>query len=241
MPYDKKRSALILVALFTGGAVPIQIITLSFGYAQYIRHVLKGPHLIQTAHSFAAVYIPFVYIPAFVILLGIALYSRKHYPEVFRKIVVGFTVGAFSTIFLDFFRQMGVIYRWLPGDTPLMFGKMVLGGGPFALAYPIGFLVHFLNGANFGLVYTFVWGKQKSLAASIFWAVFWLLLVELGMMTLPPMAPMVGAFGKNYAWPQLFLITLVAHIAFGISLGILTHRFLKDEDQGHLFRFLKGE
>lgn len=237
---DPKRVALILLALFMGGAVPIQLITLSFGYAQYIRHVLKGPSLIQTAHAFASFYIPFVYLPSLTILLGITLYTRKHYPDVFRRISVGFSVGAFSTIFLDFFRQMGVIYHWLPGDTPLLFGKTVLGGGPFLLAYLIGFLVHFLNGADFGLVYTFVWGKQKHLATSIFWAVFWLLLVEIGMMALPPMAPMVGPFGKNFAWPQLFLITLVAHIAFGISLGVLTHHFLHNEDRGHIFHFLKG-
>ncbi|MCZ6505075.1 MAG: hypothetical protein O6834_03720, partial [Actinobacteria bacterium] len=52
--------------------------------------------------------------------------------------------------------------------------------------------VHFLNGANFGLFYTFVWGKRRSYAIAVMWATLWLLIVELGMMTLPPMGPMVG-------------------------------------------------
>ena len=64
--------------------------------------------------------------------------------------------------------------------------------------------------------------------------------MELGMMTAPPMGPMVGMFGVRYAWPQLFLVTLVAHIAFGIVLGLLVQHFLSDEDRGGLFTFLKG-
>ena len=39
--------------------------------------------------------------------------------------------------------------------------------------------------------------------------------VELGMMTGPPMGPMVGLFGYNYAWPQLFALTFVAHVVYG--------------------------
>jgi hypothetical protein len=68
-----------------------------------------------------------------------------------------------------------------------------------------------------------------------------LLLVETGMMTLPPMEPMVGPFGIDYAWPQLFLSTLVAHIAFGIILGIGVQYFLKKEDRICFVPFLLGK
>lgn len=237
---DNKRAGIILLAFFTGVAVPIQIITLSFGYAQYIKQVSLGPKVIITAHEFAKFYIPFVYLPAVVIFLAATFYCRRHYPDVFRRIVVGLGMGAIATIALDFFRQMGVINGWLPGDTPSMFGKMATGSGSFSTYYPAGLLVHFLNGACFGLFYAFVWGKRKDYASAVMWAVFWLLIVELGMMTLPPMAPMVGMFGYNYAWPQLFLLTLAAHIAFGVALGILVQNFLKDEDRGGFLVFLKG-
>lgn len=237
---EAKRTGLILLALFAGGAVPIQVITLSFGYAQYVKGLAKGPEMMMAAHQFAAWYVPLVYIPALVILLGITLYAKNRYPHIFRRIVVGFGVGALSTVALDFFRQMGVIYHWLPGDTPFLFGKMITASNTFAVFYPIGFLVHFLNGANFGLFYTFVWGKQRSYGRGIFWSIIWLLIVELGMMTLPPMGPMVGLFGVQYQWPQLFLLTLVAHIAFGVVLGILTQFYLKGEVRGPLWRFLNG-
>ncbi len=68
----------------------------------------------------------------------------------------------------------------------------------------------------------------------------WAMLLELGMMVGPPMGPMVGLFGVRYAWPQLFLLTLVAHVAFGTALGLLTQSLLKEEDRGTFFSFLTG-
>jgi len=237
---DKKRATLILLAFIAGGAVPIQLVTLSFGYAQYIKQVSLGPKVIMTAHEFAKLYIPFIYIPAMILLIGITIYCRRNYPDVYRRIIVGLGMGAIATVSLDFFRQMGVINGWLPGDTPVMFGKMATGSASFAMYYSHGVLIHFLNGADFGLFYTFVWGKRNSYKSSITWAISWLLLVELGMMTLPPMAPMVGMFGYRYAWPQLFLLTFTAHVAFGLTLGILAQHFLRDEDRGWLLPFLRG-
>jgi len=237
---DKKRAALILLAFFTGAAVPILLVTLSFGYAQYIKEVPLGPKVIMTAHEFAKVYIPWLLVPAIFVLLTVTLYCRRRYPDIFRRIIIGFAMGAISTVALDFFREMGVINKWLPGDTPAMFGKMATGSGNLDVYYPAGFLLHFLNGADFGLFYAFVWGKRKTYRSAVWWAIFWLLIAELGMMTLPPMAPMVGMFGVRFAWPQLFLLTLAAHIAFGVALGLLVQHFLKDEDRGGFFTFLAG-
>ncbi len=237
---DRKRAGLVLLAFIAGGAVPIQLVTLSFGYAQYVKGMSIGPKVIMTAHEFASVYVPFVYVPALVLLAGIAWYCRRHYPDVFRRIVVGLACGALATVALDFFRQMGVIQGWLPGDTPTMFGKMVTGSNDFTTFYPVGVFVHFMNGANFGLFYAFVWGKQSNYRRAVLWATAWAVLVEIGMMTGPPMGPMVGLFGARYAWPQLFLLTLAAHIGFGVALGILVQRFLSEEDRGWLLSFVLG-
>jgi len=54
------------------------------------------------------------------------------------------------------------------------------------------------------------------------------------------MGPMVGLFGIHYKWPQLFLLTLAADVAFALVLGILTQFYLKDEDRGNLWHFLGG-
>ncbi len=237
---DKKRAALILLAFFAGGAVPIQIVTLSFGYAQYLEGIIRGPKLFVTAHEVAKVYIPFVYIPALIVLFFISLYCRQRYPDVFRRIIVGITMGAVATLALDAVRQAGVIHGWLPGDTPVMFGKMATGSKSFPLFYTVGLFVHYFNGADFGLFYTFVWGRRKSYTTAAWWATVWALFLELGMMVGPPMGPMVGLFGIRHAWPQLFLLTLVAHVAFGIALGLLTQFLLKEEDHGNFFSFVQG-
>ncbi len=237
---DNRRVALTTLAFVAGGAVPIQLVTLSFGYAEYFKGIRMGPQVISTAHLFAKWYIPLVYIPALLLLLGITLYCRRRYPDVFRRIVVGFGLGAVATIALDAVRQAGVIHGWLPADTFVMFGKMATGSPNFAVFYPAGILVHYLNGANFGLFYAFVWGKRRSYVSAAWWATLWALVLELGMMTGPPMGPMVGLFGVNYAWPQLFLLTFFAHVVFGIAMGLLIQHFLTDEDRGWLVPFLIG-
>lgn len=240
-PLDRRRTGLVLAAFFLGGAVPIQLVTLSFGYAQYVRGVRMGPQVLSVAHEFAKVYIPLVWLPALVLLAALVLYARRTYPDVTRRIVVGLAAGAVGTVALDAVRQAGVVHGWLPGDTPVMFGKMATGSADFAVFYPVGLFVHVLNGANFGLFYAFVWGKRKSYASAALWGTAWALIVELGMMTGPPMGPMVGLLGYNFSWPGLFLLTLVAHVFFGVAMGLLVQHWLADEDEGGLFRFLRGE
>ncbi|MFQ5890467.1 MAG: hypothetical protein ACE5JR_10505 [Gemmatimonadota bacterium] len=237
---DRRRTALALLAFVAGGAVPIQLVTLSFGYAQFVRGVRMGPEVMAVAHEFALRYIPFVYLPAMLALLGVAVYGHRRYPDLFRRIAVGLGAGAVATVALDAVRQAGVIHGWLPADTFVMFGKMATGSSNFAVYYSAGILVHYLNGASFGLFYAFGWGKRRSYRSAALGATAWALILELGMMTGPPMAPIVGAFGVRYAWPQLFLLTLVAHLFFGVALGLLAQHFLTDEDRDWLVPFLFG-
>ncbi|MGH7557892.1 MAG: hypothetical protein ACREMD_09015, partial [Gemmatimonadota bacterium] len=97
-----------------------------------------------------------------------------------------------------------------------------------------------LNGASFGLFYAFVWGRRGSYRSAALWATGWALVLELGMMTGPPMGPMLGPFGVNHAWPQLFLVTLVAHVFFGVTLGLVVEHFLDPADRRWLVPFLLG-
>lgn len=236
-----RRALLVTLAFIAGGAVPIQLVTLSFGWAQYVRGVEMGPRTFAVAHEFAARYIPFVLVPALVALVAITFASRRRYPDLFRRIVVGIGMGAIATLALDAVRQAGVIHGWLPGDSPVMFGKMATGSPNFSTYYPAGLFIHYLNGANFGLFYAFVWGKRRSYATAVAWAILWALVLELGMMTGPPMAKMVGLFGYNFAWPQLFILTFAAHIIFGVTLGLLVQYFLTDDDRSWLIPFIRGQ
>jgi hypothetical protein len=230
--YDSRGKILAVLALITGGTAPIFTLLLSAGYAQWVLGLTKNPQMMAAMHSFASRYVPLVLLPSLLILLGIAVYSRSRYPGLHRRIVVGFTAGAVATVALDFFRMLGVLHQWLPVDTTMMFGKLILGmEAPFGAVLAVGFLYHFLNGANFGLFYTMVFGRVRW-----YWAVVWLLVVEVGMMTLPPMAPLVGPFGVRYLWPHLFAITLAAHVAFGVVLGLLVEHW--GVEKGTLFDLL---
>lgn len=235
---DKKKSILTLVALFTGGIVPIHIVVLSFAYSEYYKQQAIGPKIIRVAHEFGGPYMLYFYIPALLILLGVTLYSRKQYPDLFRRIVIGLAAGAIATIGLDWIRQMGVIAGWLPADTPEMFGKMVTGSSNFTEYYWVGQFVHFMNGADFGLVFTLVFGNFKSYKTTVLWAIAWLLLMEFFMMVGPPMGPMVGLFGVRWMWPQLFILTFVAHVVHGTILGLLVHHWLKPSDALWLIPYL---
>lgn len=234
----QKKSILTLLALFTGGFVPINLIVLSFGYAEYYKAQAIGPKIIRVAHEFGGPYMLYLYIPSMIILLGIILYSKKNYPDLFRRIVIGLVAGAIATIGLDWIREMGVIEGWLPADTPTMFGKMITGSQDFTKYYWIGQFAHFMNGADFGLVFTLVFGNFKSYKSTIVWAIVWLLVMEFFMMIGPPMGPMVGLFGVKWMWPQLFILTFVAHVVHGTITGALTHLWLKPEDNKWLVPFL---
>lgn len=219
----RTKALLVLLALLTGGAAPVLMLVFSTGYAQWGLGLVKMPEVLMTAHAFARVYLWAVLVPSLVILLGILLYSRERHPDLYNRLWAGLAAGAVATVFLDFFRQLGVIHGWLPSDTPPFFGKLILGPqAPLGAALTVGFLYHFLNGASFGLPYALLFGKPRW-----YWGIAWGLIYELGMMTLPPMAPLFGPFGSKTGSPALFLITLVAHIAFGAVLGLLVERWVK--------------
>jgi len=54
------------------------------------------------------------------------------------------------------------------------------------------------------------------------------------------MGLLVGLFGYNYLWPQLFILTFVVHVVHGTILGSLTHLWLKPTDNKWLWPFLKN-
>ncbi len=194
-------------------------------------------NIVMTVHQFMAWYLPYVLIPSLVILLLITLYSRTRYPRLFNRIIAGLGAGALGTIALDIFRYpLGVQLGGLPGDLPTMFGMFITGTMPATTAVIlIGYLYHFLNGAGFGLTYTLIAGKAKW-----YWGLVWALIIEILMMTTPPLLIMgVGPFGINPPWwPKLFLTSLIAHISLGIALGLLAERFVKEK--GTIFAILRS-
>jgi hypothetical protein len=233
-----KKSILTLLVLFTGGFVPIQLVTLSFWYSQYHVGETLGPKMVRTAHEFAIPYIEFLYIPSIIVFIWIMIYSKKNYPDLLRRMKVGIIAGIMLTFGLDLIRQNGVLNGWLPQDVPMMFGKMVTASNSFTPIFIAGILVHFLNGINFGILYTLFFGKLRNYKMAITAGVSLLVLLDIGMMIGPPMAKMVGLFGVNWAWPQLALLALTAHIVSGIACGLTAQFLLENEDRQSFLPFL---
>lgn len=239
------RTEFVLTAIaFIAGAVPIFMLLLG-GMAAMMQlgmsmmDVMRKPPdpamrepMMQAIHAFMAWYVPFVLLPALILLGVIWAYAARHYPRLANRIGAGLAAGLIAAFGLDVVRLIGVAMGAFPGDMPTMFGMMITGRmGMGAAVLLTGYLYHFLNGTTFGLMYALLAGK-----AHWVWGVVWGLFFELGMMTLPPVPMMAGPFGIHGFWPGLFIVSLIAHLVFGVILGVLVQRWVRD--RGTIFSLL---
>ncbi|OLT39545.1 hypothetical protein BJF85_06820 [Saccharomonospora sp. CUA-673] len=76
------------------------------------------------------------------------------------------------------------------------------------------------------MVYSILFGRTRWWGAMLFSVA----VVEVAMMTLPPMAPKFGPFGLEKFDTLLngyFLDTLLAHAAMGLALGVIMQHFAR--------------
>ena len=141
---------------------------------------------------------------------------------------VGASAGLLAAVAYDLFRLPFVFARpWgITGVVPSMplykvfpqFGVMMLGqpvgSGPYsAAAHLAGWAYHFSNGLTFGIMYLAVVGD--SARRTWVWAVVMAVGLELGML----FTPYPGTFGIAVT-PRFVVVTLVAHLIFGVVLGL---------------------
>lgn len=169
-------------------------------------------------------------LPSIALMIAVWMIAHRLRLERLRnRIWTGIWIGAVATAALDIIRLTGFSLGWLPGNNPRMFGVLILdqmARGPSDLSDFVGSLYHYWVGATLGLTYTLLVGRTRWWGALIWGGG----LVELGMMTTPPMvvAMGVGYFGLNYGHGWEVLATSVpAHIAFGAVLGLLLERYTK--------------
>jgi hypothetical protein len=177
----------------------------------------------------------FVLIPSMVLLALMALIDRgRGDGRLWRAVVVGSIGGFVAACSYDVFRMPWVIGAidhvgpdWL--RLPLFkvfprFGAMILGqpftpGQPdsqFTLAaHVVGWIYHFSNGVTFGVMYMAMVGDAGR--RSWLWAIALAVGLELGML----FTPYVTFFGIRMT--ALFVaVTLIAHLIFGVALGLWT-------------------
>lgn len=178
--------------------------------------------------------------PSILILLLLTLTFAKLdiFPIFVNRVTMGVAMGAVATGTLDIVRLTGFYLGWLPGNMPRMFGVLLLdrmAEGPLLWSDILGYLYHLWVGACFGLTLALVIGR-----ANWWQGLIWGLLIEVGMMTTPPMviAMDTGFFGLKYkdGW-QILATSVPAHIVFGIFLGMLLNRYVSHK--GTIFRFIR--
>ncbi|MDC3412957.1 hypothetical protein [Terrihalobacillus insolitus] len=215
---------LTLIALFTGGAIPIFWLVLGADYAR--RKGFQNPmQRFNLIHDYMKGYMKYLLIPALIVLVLIWIYSAQAYPDLANRIWAGIWIGVLSSIALDIVRLIGVKLGWMPMDMPPVFGIMIAGPKASSATHLwVGYLYHFLNGIDFAIVYTLVVGPGEW-----WWGVIWALLVELGMMLLVPvLMPGHTVFGFNKGI-GIFGVSLVAHIAMGLVIGFLAQAFVNGD------------
>jgi hypothetical protein len=180
-------------------------------------------------------------VPSIVLLAVVwVLAHAQGYERLTNRIWTGMWVGAAATAALDLFRLQSFLLGLLPGNMPRMFGVLILDTmaiGPTPTSDVVGGLYHYWVSACFGLTYALIIGRTR------WWGgLIWGLIIEVGMMTTPPMvvAMDTGYFGLKLGHGLLngvFIGSLIPHISYGVALGLLLERYVRHP--GTVFALLR--
>jgi len=193
-----------------------------------------------------ATYRDVVIIPSIVVIFAIGILLRNKFPQITKRIFVGMSAGAVASFALEAIRIPGYMFaKWLPMDSMISLPGLLLTEKITSLgeikqvimqsgvamnlyhapldAFMAGALWHFWNGATFGIVYALIIGKGRW-----WYGMIWAFIIEIGMMLAPYLIMMKGPFGiEHMDGYNIFVITLIAHLAFGAVLGILVQKWKK--------------
>ncbi len=195
-----------------------------------------------------ATYRDVVIVPSVIVIFAIGIFSRSKFPHITNRLFVGMGAGAIASFALEAIRIPGyMVTKWIPMDSMISLPglfltekisslsevKQVIMQSDVAMnlyhapldAFMAGALWHFWNGATFGIVYALIIGKGRW-----WYGMIWAFIIEIGMMLAPYLIIMKGPFGiEHMDGYNIFVITLIAHLAFGAVLGILVQKWKKGE------------
>ncbi len=182
----------------------------------------------------------FILLPATIALYAIALLDRaKGDGRLFRAVLIGTLAGLFGAVAYDIFRLPFVFSdAWGMGkigipQMPLFkvfprFGALILGEPKeqptySTAAHLLGWAYHFSNGATFGVMFTAMYvGAREAIGAFQVrqWKpVLWASLMAVGIEICLLLSPYTKFFTIKLT-PRFVVVTLIAHIIFGIGLGL---------------------
>lgn len=192
-----------------------------------------------------SIYRDFILFPSVAIIVVIGIYGAVKSKRLANRLITGLWIGAVATLALEAIRIPGyAVLHWLPGDDMIMMPGMFLTGmaptlmdlmnmmmagqamQPPSDVMISGTLYHFWNGATMGAIYTLIMGKGRW-----YYGMIWGFIINIGMMLAPWLVMMMGPFGVKYLdGYNIFAVALAAHLAYGVVIGILAQRFVKEKD-----------
>jgi hypothetical protein len=170
-----------------------------------------------------------VLIPATLVLIAMAIIDRTRGDgRLWRAVLIGSIGGFVAACSYDIFRlpwvigfaqQVGPSWLRLPLFKVFpIFGQMILGQPtdqtPTLAAHVIGWIYHFSNGVTFGVMYIALIGDATQ--RTWMWAIALAVGIEIALLV----TPYTSLFAIKMT--VLFVaVTLIAHMIFGIALGLL--------------------
>ena len=168
----------------------------------------------------------FLLLPS-ILLLGVVsvVASARGHRRLVNRLIAGAGAGLVATLALEVVRITSFRLGGMPGDMPRLLGVLLTDrfmAGPSPASDILGYAYHFWNGASFGMIYTVLLGRR-----GWGWALGYSTLVGLGFLA----SPAVKALGVGFMaseMPAMQLTVVLAHLAFGTVLAILTRRWVRD-------------
>lgn len=166
-------------------------------------------------------------LPSVVLLaLLFAVARGRGHRRLTSHMLLGFVAGLIATVGLEVVRATSFRLGGMPGDLPRLLGVLLTDRfmlGPSTLSDVLGYAYHFWNGACFGLIFAVLLGRKALVWASAYGG-----LIGLGFLA-SPAAKAMGVGFMGVKMPAMLVTVLVAHAVFGLILGLLLRRWLRDD------------
>lgn len=169
-----------------------------------------------------------VLVPSVLVLVATAVQAIvRGQGRLLNRILAGGAAGLVATAGLEAVRIAGFHLGWMPGSMPKLLGVLLLDRfmlGPSTLSNVVGWAYHAWNGVCFGIIFAVLVGRKP-----VWWAVMFAELVGVGFLASPAVQALgVGFFALDM--PLMIVTVLVAHVAFGLLLGLLSRRWVREPD-----------
>jgi len=174
-----------------------------------------------------------ILIPATIVLYGLAVVDHSRGDKrLWRAVVIGTLAGLVGALAYDIFRlplvyaeawglgRFGIpqmpLFKVFPRFGALILGEPVEQPSYSLAAHLIGWAYHFSNGATFGVMFAALVGEaSRRYGGGWLWAVLMAVGIEVCLLLSP-----YASFFDIQLTTRFVAVTLLAHLIFGIGLGL---------------------